>query len=701
MLKAPFNFAPLPEKVVLADWAELVSQDVPFSDGVSGVIEVNIEAKTDIFVRNGHALDKRESKFSQVGNNCYFIPGTTLKGCLRSVLEIASFGKIKQYNKHSFAIRDLRNNAYKQLIQKNPTHAGWMYRSGGEFYIHDAGEVENKGNRISAKEIDTKLKISEGGFYSFITKGPNSSQRDASFKYKKLAGLLSGKLEKEMCDKIGRGEAFYEIDGKYLVFTGQPNRRERKHVWVGKGKEFLFKKYPKSFNTETSLTISEEDIRAFQSIHASSDDYTEFWKEKLDKGLPIPVFFQEVNEHHYIGLSFMFKYPTKENVESAIGNTYGKLADKPDLADVIFGYVNETESLKGRVVVGHAFAEQASCQTGNERITLMATPRPSYYPLYLKWNKQPVSWNDTYGQKIEIAGYKRYPVRAGASSDFPKRLPNQEIGKMESTMIPLKAGAKFQGRIMFHNLRGVELGALLYAITLGNSDKRYHNLGAYKPYGYGKIKIGYELKTVNGDSDLKSVSDKGKTYYDKYVKFMNDQVVGWESTPTIRELLRMAEGIPSGREPEFAYMKLSNDKKENEFIQGKQAYNEGERLGLFSEIIDKAVKKGNADGNNAPASTAKHPSAGNRPSAAKKYSKYSIKSQQQQFGWELEEREEYSGMITDRNILIVYYPGYDRNKNIRCDYQLEEFSKRPKRNSRVNFELVEIVDDSTICINVT
>ena len=99
-IKAPFNFVKVSEKVYFPDWEKQISQDVPFSDGESGTIGLKIIAHTPVFVRNGHiALDKKDcnnkdNSFSNFDGR-YFIPGTSLKGSIRNVLEIISFGKMR------------------------------------------------------------------------------------------------------------------------------------------------------------------------------------------------------------------------------------------------------------------------------------------------------------------------------------------------------------------------------------------------------------------------------------------------------------------------------------------------------------------------------------------------------------------------------------------------------------------------------
>ena len=178
-IKAPFNFVPLSDKVFFPDWADKISQDIPFEDGVSGTIELKITAQTPIFVRNGHtpkdAEDKNNkySSFSKTSDNQYFIPATSIKGSIRNVLEIMSFGKMTQVDNASFGKRDLDDKSYTSLLRK--VKCGWLSLTDDGFVIEDHGTPK----RISIKDIDKEL----GGdrLFKFIS--------DSDFKkdYDKLA----------------------------------------------------------------------------------------------------------------------------------------------------------------------------------------------------------------------------------------------------------------------------------------------------------------------------------------------------------------------------------------------------------------------------------------------------------------------------------------------------------------------------------
>ena len=120
-IKAPYKFVPFNKQVVSPYWIEQISHDIPFSDGQSGTIEVALKAESPIFVRDG--IGQKQAKdnyqddvqqkphlFSQYGGR-YFIPGTSIKGMIRNVLEILSFGRMEdKVNDHRYAVRDFQNN---------------------------------------------------------------------------------------------------------------------------------------------------------------------------------------------------------------------------------------------------------------------------------------------------------------------------------------------------------------------------------------------------------------------------------------------------------------------------------------------------------------------------------------------------------------------------------------------------------------
>ena len=581
-IKAPFNFVLLNDKVFFPDWADKISQDVPFEEGLSGTIELKITAQTPFFVRNGHTKEDADAKneeyasFSKTSDNKYFIPATSIKGCIRNVLEIMSFGKISQVDDASFGKRDLQNNSYTSLMRK--VKCGWLSLADDGYIIENHGIPK----RVSIKDIDKLL----GGdrLYKFITETDfaNDSDKLARKKYEIIYKIKNKNAETSTKDGFERfvlsNDYLLTNDKGTFVLTGQSSKREYdpqakkpkvgkdgKEIgcWKGKEKEFLFPN--KCIGT---IKVDDDIFKAFETIHKDSEDYYSFWKKKLYKGQKIPVFFiLENNKLHSFGLTGLYKYPFKNTVYDAIPvelknpEINNRDAFKMDLAECLFGFAYNDSALRGRVHFGNAFAQGQPIPMPNKPF-VSATPHPSFYPLYVK---NGYDWD----MANRISGRKRYPIRKQV--DYK----NEGTARMEQTCSMLSKGTVFNEKIMFHNLKPVELGALLSALTFHKNQNRcFHNLGFGKPYGYGSAKI--------SDIKLGFVDNSIDFYMLEFEIEMEKHIPDWKQSSAMRELINMAEGIPDGYEKEFQYLKMLNDRESNEFLEVK---NNHERLHSFSEIV--------------------------------------------------------------------------------------------------------------------
>ncbi|MCB9018303.1 MAG: TIGR03986 family CRISPR-associated RAMP protein [Prevotellaceae bacterium] len=594
-IKAPFNFVPLSEKVYFPDWADKISQDIPFEDGVSGTIELKITAETPIFVRNGHTREDADvdakndnyKSFSKAPDGKYFIPATSIKGAIRNVLEIISAGKMGFIGNQSFGIRDLSTNAdgnfYREKIKPENIHCGWLSMSNDKYILNDCGLPW----RISAEEIDRKLGI---GLDDFVRNGnfKKDENRTAQAKYSlsegtSLVNTFSADNELRKALKVGN-RLFVRFDKEgesgTIVFTGQPGERKKgnrtnkkgEKKWEGKYFEFVF-----PFKTENkNIEIPETTYKEFVSIHKESPDYINLWKNKIQEGEKIPVFFMASPNKtiEAIGLSYMFKYPAFNSIFTAIRKD-DLNHDKMDLTEAILGQTSNTNSTKGRVQFGHAFCLTTNPIVLKERSLILSSPNPSYYPLYLG-NGQ--TWNS---ETIHIAGRKRYPTRNNIYQS------TQGTDEMQSHIIPLDKNTLFKGTIRFHNLKPIELGAIISAITFDGNQNCRHNIGSGKPYGYGKVHIEIEsLKTTE-------TTNSREEFINKFHEEVND----YQNQDAIRELQMMAIGIPNEKDSDFSYMHMDTNRNTNEFLKGKEEYSNGNQLGLFSQILSGEVPRAHFIGN--------------------------------------------------------------------------------------------------------
>lgn len=614
IIKAPFNFVPLPEQLYVPEWAEQISQDVPFSDGVSGTIDLRIDTLSPLFIRNGHTKEDEKNNTKNYTTSCktddgrYYIPGTSIKGEVRSILEIMSFSRMTVDTNSRFAQREWDNQELYTLKQKqNQMHCGYLrwapkancyviadcdrpYRIGMDeldHYLNNEYKMESPFKRHFSKnatdrntkyeyDIEKELKLGENEVYD---------PKTAIFKYHlignaKLDGLRfsrkSNKNRKVVFDKQGH------ISGD-IVLTGQPgyahwNRPKELDPTAGKFFEFVF---PKPTGKEYAL--SETEFNNYKFIYSDSKEWPRI-NTLLKSDLGVPVFFRlEAGKLKDFGLAFLYKLPYEESPYSILKKKYEAIlkdnkkdVNALDLAQCIFGYVDnrppEEKSkgiitpLKGRVQFSHAFAFKAEPYRVEGLRYILNSPKASYYPIYICQNgsngRLGIYQNYKTYNDGQLSGWKRYVVRSG-STILPSKSSDND--KILTTIYPLKAGAVFTGKISFHNLRPVELGALLSALTFHATEKCHHQLGQGKPYGFGKAD--YTI-AIHG-KDMKGHDLLDQNYYMGCFEKEMEKLTGnnWRLSETMKNLISLVKTeVASG----YDYMVLDVKNKVNNFVDAKK-----------------------------------------------------------------------------------------------------------------------------------
>lgn len=593
-IKAPYNFVPLSDKPVYPYWSDFISHDIPFEDALSGTLEVRMKAHSPIFVRNGTPKNSQETKevnFSQHDDQ-YFIPGSSIRGMVRNVLEIMTFSKIgNSIADDRYAFRDLSRAAektYRDKFNVDSTFGGWLYKKGnGEYALIDCG----KPGRISLQNIDAYFGTDLSTFFGENGKFDPSQDKEKSAKFKydqiKLSGkdlqqpfLIEGedKYGREMCIVASEEELPGENrENGTLVLTGQPDKRKyntKKEKWEGKFYEFVF------FDSESEVTVPDSVVRDFffayydHDRNRASDDW-KIWAEKLENNEKIPVFFHKNgNEASAIGLSYLFKLPYPYSVADAIPSAHKEA--RVDFAEGLFGFIkekNEHDSLKGRLHFSHAFALAGTAKPSKLEKVVLSSPKASYYPTYIRQTtngsgKLKGQYKTFMNEDAQIAGWKRYPTHQESSTtDNPR--PQNSSDDVTVAFVPLEAGAEFEFKVHYHNLKAIELGALLSAITFHLTPATFHCLGMAKPLGYGKVRL--QVKDENLDtSHLRA--------FESYMEAAG--IKNWHRSEAIRELLTMASEQLNKEASKLAYMTLET-KGTNAFTKAK---GEKEALDLYSKL---------------------------------------------------------------------------------------------------------------------
>lgn len=527
-IKAPYNFVPINHEVYIPSWGKQISMDVPFSDGEDGLIEVELQNNTPLFIRNGvgaSACDKEEYSAHITlpnGEKRYFLPGSSLKGMLRSVMEFLAFARLKEdsYNDDFFGFRRFGGNndplQTEYIKQMNEgVYCGWLrydYKR-DEYLLDDCGIFDSNTCRISIETL-----------------------REVYPQYKNVEDMNA--LDKN--DVLG----YPDIDGRTLVCTGK--MKSKKH-------EYLFDEVKNK-----DIHVDSDVIVKFKTVYKPSD-YKDNLYKKLNKGERIAVFFKKDNHGKVsvIGLTRNFRYPYKYRISDCI--VQPNVGDGPDLVDCIFGYVNKEDALKGRVHVGNAFANKpVECAQLITKKGVLGQPSASYYPLYLRQKIQ--GKYVTYNDDAEMAGRKRYRVHAPHSlTEMPEGNGNENVMTL---MRLLPAGQTFKLQISVHNLRPIEVGALLSALTFHGTEGSCHNIGQGKSFGFGSLRIKkLELKNFKYDEHayLKDFEWEMSKFYDS-----NHPGELWANSDMVKTLLSIAAEHANAEELELMKLKEYGDYRKND-----------------------------------------------------------------------------------------------------------------------------------------
>lgn len=550
-LSAPYRFVPLSRYILRPSWASHVSHDHPFNDGVCGELELSLTAHTRLCVggkqRPANEKEAGLVEFFRTPEGKLAIPGSSLKGMLRTVMEIACFGHFQQVENQQLGVRDISrgNNFYSLAMNRMPISVGWLRFDAGEWRLTPCSYVRLNQQKLIdhfriSKELWKKTSAPEKR-YNLLNGLQGVSFNTAPYPY-------DCKLE---AVDLGAGEHHGTV-----VVTGQPG----KPFDSGKGakkREFIFY----NERPDALTTISPEVMQGFLHIHADSAEW-KYWKAKLNQPVGnfpgVPIFYhQQAGQVISLGLSRMYKLPYKHSLHDAIGHTQPAhvMAEQPDMAGLVFGWLDEQsadQNLRGRVMPSNLHTEELPSLRRDGPVVL-STPKPTFYPAYIHQPRESGAYKTLMDKDAELAGWKRYPVREDA--DVPELTDLVKKNKKVQTYLEtVPKGTTFSGKLRVHNLRLVELGALLWCIDFGQRDQCRHALGLGKPLGFGQVALNLQVARLkHNDIAHSAVSSDtllqaARTAFEHYMDNAWQQATGgseqsWEKSPQVTHLLAMADPV--------------------------------------------------------------------------------------------------------------------------------------------------------------
>lgn len=555
MITAPYNFVPLNKHVYLPDWADQISHDIPFEDGEDGYIEVTWENVSPLCIRDASAGDDGYSMHVKQsdGSRLYFLPGSSLRGMLRNTLNILAFGKMEQYDNRFFGYRIFdtqKTLGVKYQKEMAKVKFGWLHKDESEDEKYVLYPCKDGFDKILIEDVSEMY--------------PGYDKKKTSWERIEFIKGESGCFFPE----------YYKNGKTYRIFvTGQ--MQNHRDPAKSKKHELLISLPDKS----QPINLDKKTIKSFFAVYEPSPHF-EKYQELLEKGTDIPVSYisdgQGKDGIAAMGMGRMFRYPYKYDVSSLIEKEQPECqSGKRDLCETIFGWIGNENSAKGRVQICNALMTNTISENELEEIVgVLGTPKASFYPLYLK---QSAPGYQTYeSDDACIAGRKRYRIHDGDSvTDLPGGNGNDNV---TSTLKFLPKNCTFKMRINVHNLRKVEIGALLSAITFHKTQGVYHNIGSAKGFGYGKLKCAnLKLHGLN--------SDKEEHYLKAFEMEMNaDLGEEWRQTEEVRTLMAIMS-----RHDDACLRMMEMDKNKSPIGENEYAfYSKNKNFGKLKEKLKSA-----------------------------------------------------------------------------------------------------------------
>ena len=494
---APFNFVPASQPIA---WT--ISDDGGERTH-SGTIGISLTALEPLLVAGKQEDGQPRRFFRKDGQLC--VPGTSIKGVIRSMLEALSISQLSPITPRSVFFRDLNNNSYLTRFvdgESDPgvsiyrSRAGYLRKRDGLWEIlpcewakvrYDAlrqagvryqDERGRPSERVQALLKDQAALRGIGGTIPMPAdhRHPKPWNPNLTLRYRRLSNVVLG----------GSGR---------LVTAGHMQTRHFETVFYPPDKK----------TTPISVEHLWEDFEEWLDQHKQRGELLKVLQSTAAKRYyehGVPVFWLEAGGStpskpvaRAFGFCQLFCVPYRHSIEHLAGD---RASDEPvSLAERIFGFTDiridgHSLSRKGRVTFGAAQCISPTRELPAQTV-VPGNPSPTCLGLYLE-QEHPANiqrTNTNHGLKTyddntaKLRGRKFYWHRPRAWES--PNAPEAQNDRVSARYAPIDRGAKFESTIHFERLSATELGALLAAIQL--PEGHAHKMGLGKPFGLGSVRV--------------------------------------------------------------------------------------------------------------------------------------------------------------------------------------------------------------------
>jgi CRISPR-associated protein (TIGR03986 family) len=533
---APYNFVPLPEKAVTMPLADVPDHHVYQGDRLSGYIDCTLTTESPVYVRGMLTPEQYQAQKAEQSKgrpeffhvedvNQPVIPGSSLRGLLRMMVEIVGFGKMAAVTPNRLVYRAVGDTtshglAYRnRLMHEDGEHrytplmrGGYMEKRGGDWFIRPAKEID--GTTFAVLKIDEEL------FRSLRKVG---DCRNAAEIY-----IATGPYDYQAV----RGGFLHIKQARVIRASARPGQELRRGTLARSGRMMSKRNEAVVYEADpeaTLLALDDDQIQAYKDQLSQEQKKLLGDRGVLNPGQPVFYVLNDDGSVFFFGHTRLFRLPYPRSPWQMVPGALRNEAEV-DLAEALFGYVKSKEmpdgkarAYAGRVTVSDArvVPGQANLWLSPQPLTpkILSGPKATTFQHYLTQSqpdlievdrtrddrpKYEVNLNDYAAPSTwtTLRGYKLYWHKGTVQADDVRERqtkPNPEgrADTQHTEIQPVRAGVKFQFQVRFDNLSPVELGALWWVLDLASGEAYRLKLGMGKPLGLGAVKIEPQLQLVD------------------------------------------------------------------------------------------------------------------------------------------------------------------------------------------------------------
>ena len=532
---APYNFIPLPEEIVTLSVHELPDQGVYEADRHTGHIECELTTASPVYIRAALTPEQaKESTQSKDLPDFFFlndkqrpvIPGSSLRGMLRTLVEIITYSKVSNVSDKKLVYRsvggatnhdkhyrdqmmrlDKEDTSKKNVKYYTPLiHGGYMVKKGTrDWAIQPAKVIDgttyaqifmDEENETLVPSL-TRVKNCKNAYEIFIT--------TSRYDYQDVRGGFLKIEYAKVTSASSEGATGYRK--ATLARSGKMN-----------GKMWEAVVYEKD-NSANELPLNDDQIDAYTEQISKEQQGLLGDNGALNDGQPVFYITEKNGAVIFFGHARMFRVPYPRSPFEYVPKEIREIGDANliDIADAIFGYTKDKgegrqQAYAGRVSFSDALLarDDQDIWLSNTPITpqILSGPKPTTFQHYLvqtEPNLYPAGKTKTGETKFEtrlrdyesatpqetvIRGHKFYWHKGPTTAeDISEKGTVKASDKQHTHILPLKTGVTFKFQISFENLTALELGALMWLLNIAADENIRLKIGMGKPLGMGAISI--------------------------------------------------------------------------------------------------------------------------------------------------------------------------------------------------------------------